>query len=107
MPDKQDCLLPIGHNENTIEACNILVSVCKPLGESICPGSPNSTTCQQVITKDFGDNFYDMGGYQGNSEFVPLGKVFLLCTCHYVYNSTRPLTMSMATTTVIGHNEYS
>ena len=75
VPDKQDCLLPIGHNESTIEGCNILVSVCKPLGESVCPGSPNSTTCQQVITKDFGDNFYDMGGYQGNSEFVPLGKL--------------------------------
>lgn len=66
-----DCMLPTNTTEEELEGCNIFLSVCKPLGSSVCPDYPNSTTCQ-VVTTIHGDTYYyDMGTYS-EKEFSPL-----------------------------------
>lgn len=74
VPDKRDCVLPLGYTEDDVEGCNIYISVCKPLGNTTCRGYPNSTTCQQVVMSNLDPFYYDMGTYTDNFEFSPLGK---------------------------------
>ncbi len=61
-----------------IDYCDILISVCHPLGNDTCQEHENSTTCQEVVLKN-GDAhyFYDMGTYAGNDEFDPLNGMTL------------------------------
>lgn len=70
----QNCMLPSNTSENELQWCNIHLSVCKPLGSSVCPGYPNSTTCQEVMTVNGDVYYYDMGTYTENSEFEPVNN---------------------------------
>lgn len=74
-------MLPTNATEDEVKGCNIFLSVCKPLGSSVCPTYPNSTTCQQVTTV-YGDSYYyDMGTYTGKSEFNSFKYNGMMYTC--------------------------
>ena len=64
-------MLPVNTTEDELVSCDIFISVCKPLGNTVCPGYPNSTTCQQVTTVTGESYYYDMGSYSSASNFEP------------------------------------
>lgn len=73
--DIKDCMLPSNTTENELESCDIFISTCKPLGNTICPNFPNSTTCQKVVTTTGESYYYDMGTYSSKLEFEPLNGI--------------------------------
>ena len=74
IPKNKDCILPLGLEEEDIVGCNVYISVCKSL-DTVCPGAPSSSTCQEVFTTINGTYYYDIGKFTTSDEFNPLSKL--------------------------------